>query len=233
MNGSRTTSAPTMQPPSRMSAPRTRRRDKLDPDPAVRRDILAAASQSLRENGVRGLSIAAVLERAGLSTRAFYRHFDSKDELVAAVFLETARAERRRLQRRMAAAATEIEAVAAWIDGRLDLAFDDNIKSDLRRLSLEAQSQTSASPGLVQPAYAEMLKPLSEALQHGLQRGVFHHIDPVTDAEFIQGVVWASTNRQWRTGDCDRAEVREDALRFCLRALGVAAEAIYQISSND
>jgi hypothetical protein len=78
-----------------------------------------------------------------------------------------------------------------------------------------------------------MLKPLREALQHGLQRGVFHHIDPVTDAEFIQGVVWASTNRQWRTGDCDRAEVREDALRFCLRALGVAAEAIYQISSND
>jgi AcrR family transcriptional regulator len=233
VNGSRTTSPPTMQPPSRMSAPRARRRDKLDPDPAVRRDILAAASQSLRENGVRGLSIAAVLERAGLSTRAFYRHFDSKDELVAAVFLETARAERRRLQRRMAAAATEIEAVAAWIDGRLDLAFDENIKSDLRRLSLEAQSQTSASPGLVQPAYAEMLKPLSEALQHGLQRGVFHHIDPVTDAEFIQGVVWASTNRQWRTGDCDRAEVREDALRFCLRALGVAAEAIYQISSND
>jgi AcrR family transcriptional regulator len=232
VNGSRTTSPPTMQPPDRMSAPRTRRRDKLDPDPAVRRDILAAASQSLRENGVRGLSIAAVLERAGLSTRAFYRHFDSKDELVAAVFLETARGERRRLQRRMAAA-TEIEAVAAWIDGRLDLAFDDNIKSDLRRLSLEAQSQTSASPGLVQPAYAEMLKPLSEALQSGLQHGVFHHIDPVTYAEFIQGVVWASTNRQWRTGDCDRAEVREKALRFCLRALGVAPEAIYQISSND
>jgi AcrR family transcriptional regulator len=233
VNGSRTTSPPTMPPPNRMSAPRARRRDKLDPDPAVRRDILAAASQTLRENGVRGLSIAAVLERAELSTRAFYRHFDSKEELVAAVFLEAARAERRRLQRRMAAAATEVEAVAAWIDGRLDLAFDDNLKSDLRRLSLEAQSQTFASPGLVQPAYAEMLKPLSDALQHGLQRGVFHHIDPVTDAEFIQGVVWASTNRQWRTGDCDRAEVREDALRFCLRALGVAPEAIYQICSSD
>jgi AcrR family transcriptional regulator len=233
VNGSRTTSPPTMPPPNRMSAPRARRRDKLDPDPAVRRDILAAASQTLRENGVRGLSIAAVLERAELSTRAFYRHFDSKEELVAAVFLEAARTERRRLQRRMAAAATEVEAVAAWIDGRLDLAFDDNLKSDLRRLSLEAQSQTFASPGLVQPAYAEMLKPLSDALQHGLQRGVFHHIDPVTDAEFIQGVVWASTNRQWRTGDCDRAEVREDALRFCLRALGVAPEAIYQICSSD
>lgn len=211
------------------SAPRTRRRDKLEPDPAVRREILAAASTALREQGVRGLSIAAVLDRAKLSTRAFYRHFDSKDELVAAVFLETARTERRRLQRRMSAAANEIEAVAAWIDGRLDLAFDDTIKSDLRRLSLEAQSQTFASPGLIQPAYAEMLKPLSDALRRGLQDGVFQHIDPVTDAEFIQGVVWASTNRQWQTGDCDRAAVRDDALRFCLRALGVAPEAINQI----
>lgn len=216
-----------------MSAPRTRRRDKLGPDPAVHREILAAASTVLRENGVRGFAIAAVLERANLSTRAFYRHFGSKDELVAAVFLEAARAEKRRLQRRMATAATEIEAVAAWIDGRLDLAFDDNIKSDLRRLSLEAQSQTFASPGLVQPAYAEMLKPLSDALQRGLQGGLFHHIDPVTDAEFIHGVVWASTNRQWRTGNCDRAEVRADALRFCLRALGVARQAINQICSND
>jgi AcrR family transcriptional regulator len=211
------------------SAPRTRRRDKLEPDPAVRREILAAASTTLREHGVRGLSIAAVLDRAKLSTRAFYRHFDSKDELVAAVFLETARTERRRLQRRMSAAANEIEAVAAWIDARLDLAFDDTVKSDLRRLSLEAQSQTFSSPGLIQPAYAEMLKPLSDALQRGLQGGVFHHVDPVADAEFIQGVVWASTNQQWRTGDCDRAQVRADALRFCLRALGVAPEAIKHI----
>jgi AcrR family transcriptional regulator len=212
-----------MQRPDDESAPRTRRRDKLGPDPAVRREILAAASTTLREHGVRGFSIAAVLDCAKLSTRAFYRHFDSKDELLAAVFLEAARTERRRLQRRMSAAATEIEAVAAWIDGRLDLAFDDNVKSDLRRLSMEAQSQTFASPSLVQPAYAEMLKPLSEVLQRGLQSGVFDHIDPVADAEFIHGVVWAAIDRQWRTGHSDRACVRDRAMAFCLRALGAAS----------
>ena len=200
------------------SAPRTRRRDKLGPDPTVRREILAAASTTLQEQGVRGLSVATVLERAGLSTRAFYRHFDSKEELVAAVFLETARVEKRRLRRRMSAATTEIEAVTAWIDGRLDLAFDESIGSDLRRLSLEAQSQ---SPGLVQPAYAEMLKPLRDALQRGLRGGVFHHIDPETDAQFIHGVVWAGINEHWATGDCDRDELRERILRFCLRGLSV------------
>ena len=202
-----------------MNATRTRRRDKLEPDPAVRREILAAASMALREHGVRGLSIAAVLERAQLGTRAFYRHFESKEELVAAVFLETARVERRRLQRRMTAAATAIEAVAAWVDGRLDLAFDESIGSDLRRLSLEAQSQ---SPSLVQPAYAEMLKPLSDALQRGLRDGVFRGIVPATDAQFIHGVVWAGINQHWASGDCDRAALRERILQFCLRGLGEA-----------
>jgi AcrR family transcriptional regulator len=202
-----------------VSAPRTRRRDKLGPDAAVRREILTAASTVLREQGIGKLSVGAVLERAALGTRAFYRHFDSKDDLVTALFLELARAEERRLRRRMAAAATEVDAVAAWIDGRLDLAFgDDNIRSDLRRLSLEAQLQ---SPALVQPAYAEMLKPLSAALERGLRAGVFHHIDPVTDAQFIHGVVWAGINQQWATGDCDRKDLRGRMLRFCLRGLGV------------
>ena len=204
-----------------VSAPRTRRRDKLGPDPTVRREILAAASTTLREQGVGGLSIAAVLARAALSTRAFYRHFGSKDELVAAVFLETARVEKRRLQRRMAGATTEIEAVAAWIDGRLDLAFDDSVGADLRSLSLEAQSQTLASPGLVQPAYAEILKPLSDALQRGLDSGMFHYIDPVTDAQFIHGVVWAGIDQQWATGDRDRDDLRQRILNFVLRGLGV------------
>lgn len=212
-----------------MSAPRTRRRDKLAPDPAVRRQILSAASKTLREEGVGGFSIAAVLKRAELGTRAFYRHFDSKDELVAALFLDMSIVEERRLRRRMASARDEIDAVAAWIDGRLDLAFDDNIRSDLRRVSMEAQSQMFASANLVQPAYAQMLKPLSEALQRGMRDGVFHHVDPVTDAQAIHAVVWASIERQWAAGDCDRDEVRRRALRFCLRGLGVPTEAIARV----
>ncbi|HTQ18678.1 TetR/AcrR family transcriptional regulator [Mycobacterium sp.] len=205
-----------------MTRPATRRRNRLAPDPDVRRAILTAASKSVREQGVRGLSIATVLDRAQLSTRAFYRHFESKDELVAAVFLEMARVEKQRLRRKMAAADGPVEAVAAWIDGRLDLAFDDNIKSDLRHLSLEAQSQMFASPELIAPAYAQMLEPLIEALRHGLEQGVFHDIDPVADAQAIQGVVWACTERHWATGDSERAAVRQRVLRFCLRGLGEA-----------
>lgn len=216
-----------------MTRPVTRRRNKLAPDPDVRRAIVAAASEALREQGIRGLSIAAVLDRAELSTRAFYRHFDSKDQLVAAVFLEMSRAEERRLRRKMAKAANPVAAVAAWIDGRLDLAFDEKVKSDLRRLSLEAQSQMFAAPELIQPAYAEMLEPLVEQLQRGLNLGVFHDITPIIEAQSIQGVVWASTERQWAVGDCERAEVRLRTIRFCLRGLGVNPETVAEIASRS
>lgn len=216
-----------------MTRPRTRQRNKLAPDPDVRRAIVAAASEAVREQGVRGLSIAAVLDRAGLSTRAFYRHFESKDQLVAAVFLEMALVEKRRLRRKMAKTTNPVEAVCAWIDGRLDLAFDKKIKSDLRHVSLEAQSQMFASPDLIGPAYSEMLEPLIEQLRRGLSDGVFHNIDPVTDAQSIQGVVWTSTEQQWTSGVCQRAEVRERALRFCLRGLGVAPATIAEIAESD
>jgi AcrR family transcriptional regulator len=182
---------------------------------------MTAAADSVREQGVRGLSIATVLDRVQLGTRAFYRHFESKDHLVAAVFLEMAQAEKRRLKRKMDSAATAVLAVAAWIDGRLDLAFDETIRSDLRYLSSEAQSQMFASPSLVQPAYAEMLEPLVEAITRGLDSGEFHDIDPVAAAQSIHGVVWAGTEQQWATGDCDRAATRESIVRFCLRGLGV------------
>jgi hypothetical protein len=121
----------------------------------------------------------------------------------------------------MAAAATPIDAVIAWIDARLDLAFDDSVKSDLRQLSREAQSQMFASPELIAPAYAEMLAPLVEQLARGLEEGTFRDIDPTTAAQSIQGVVWACTEQHWATGDCERTEIRDRAVGFCLRGVGV------------
>jgi AcrR family transcriptional regulator len=202
-------------------AERTRAGRRLEPDPGIRRSIVAAATKAVRDEGVRGLSVAQVCRRAGIGTRAFYRHFDSKDQLVSAVFLEMARVETRRLRKRMAAASDPVDAVVAWIDGRLDLAFSDEVKSDLRQMSLEAQTQMFASPELVSDAYREILKPLVEQLESGRRAGIFPAIDPTADALSIHGAIWASVERQWTTGDCDRGAVRDQVVRFCLRGIGV------------
>lgn len=196
-----------------------RGRPKLEPDPQVREEILAAAVAIVREEGVRALGISHVLARAQLSTRAFYRHFDSKDQLVAAMFLQMANFERQRLEEAMAGR-NPVDAVAAWIDGRLDLAFDEQIQSDLRKLSLEAQSQMFAAPELVGPAYAQMLRPLIEQIECGMRAGLFVEGDAEAAALSLHGVVWANVEQQWATSRCDRDEIRAGVQRFCLRGLG-------------
>lgn len=199
-----------------------RRRQKLGPDPGVREALVGAATEIVRDEGIASVSVARVLNRAALSTRAFYRHFDSKDALVRAVFLQMARIEMRRLKRKMAAASNPTEAVVAWIDGRLDLAFNERIRSDLRQMSLEAQTQMFAAPELVSEAYGEILTPLVEQLEKGKAAGLFPHINPAADALSIHGAIWASVERQWTTGECDQHDVREQVVRFCMRGLGVA-----------
>jgi AcrR family transcriptional regulator len=209
-----------------MESSSTGGRKKLDADPRVRIEILSAASKIVREEGVGALSVSQVLRRTQLSTRAFYRHFESKDQLVSAVFLEMARVEMLRLRRGMADATDPVRAVAAWIDGRLDLAFNDQIRSDLRKVSLEAQSQMFAAPELVGPAYSEILRPLIEQLRRGTDLGMFTDIDPDNEALSIQGVVWSSVERHWATAGCDLSDLRRRVQQFCLRGLGVTPELI-------
>jgi len=215
-----------MPPPDRAGG-----RQKLEPDPQIHAVILSAAAELVRTEGVQALSIAQLLNRTQLGTRAFYRHFDSKDHLVAAVFLEMARAEELRLAQRMSK--TEpVRAVATWIDGRLDLAFNQRIRSDLRQMSLEAQTQMFAAPELVAPAYREILRPLIEQLTRGRDLGLFGDIDPEGEALSIHGVVWANVERHWATAQRKPSEIRERVLRFCLQGLGVVPDVIAAVLTD-
>jgi AcrR family transcriptional regulator len=206
---------------------------KLAPDPDVRCAIVEAAAQSMRDQGVRGLNVAAVLERAHLSTRAFYRHFQSKEQLVAAVYSEMARDETQRLRTKMANAACPVEAVAAWIDGRLDVAFDEDAEIRLRPPPWAGEQSTAfSSSEMVSPAYHAILEPLIEQLQRGLELGEFQAIVPTTAAKSIDGAVWAVAQQQRATHHRGRSEVREGALRFCLRGLGVAPEMVEHVAGH-
>ena len=45
--------------------------------------IVAIASRRFREKGLAGLGIAELMKEAGLTVGGFYKHFDSRDDLVA------------------------------------------------------------------------------------------------------------------------------------------------------
>lgn len=191
----------------------------------MRAALVSAATELIRAEGVQALSVAHVLGRTQLSTRAFYRHFDSKDQLIAAVFLEMAHVEVSRLRQRMSGA-DPVRAVLAWISGRLDVAFDQQIRADLRQMSIEAQHQMFAAPELVAPAYREILRPLVQELARGRDLGLFGDIDPEVAALSIHGVVWSNVERHWATASRDPSEIRDRVQRFCLGGLRLTPEAI-------
>lgn len=57
---------------------------------AVRASIVANAARALRRGGLSGVSIPALMKKAGLTHGGFYVHFKNRDELVAAAVLAAA-----------------------------------------------------------------------------------------------------------------------------------------------
>jgi AcrR family transcriptional regulator len=55
----------------------------------TRRHILDVASAQFRENGIAAVGLAGIMAEAGLTNGAFYTHFESKEDLVRAVLLDT------------------------------------------------------------------------------------------------------------------------------------------------
>lgn len=79
--------------------------------------IVKAASRRIRRDGIDHIGVADLMKQAGMTHGGFYRHFDSRDELVAEAVAEALAQGSRR-----AKASTELDrpaALAAIIDGYL------------------------------------------------------------------------------------------------------------------
>lgn len=64
---------------------------------ATRRRIVEAAGRRLKRDGIDGSGVAALMADAGLTNGAFYAHFASKEDLVAAAVVDQLRAQSERL----------------------------------------------------------------------------------------------------------------------------------------
>jgi AcrR family transcriptional regulator len=188
--------------------------------------LVKAALNILQMKGESGFTVNDVLAEAGLRTRAFYRHFASKDDLVIAAFSEGAETEAIRLRRRMAHAAGPLESVVAWIDARLELGFDQRVAANLRPLSQEAQGAQRRFPAHLKVAFDRMLAPLVEQLHAGQNDGTFGELCPLEDALAIHQVVWGVVEQRWSGFPLRRRETRQQVVRFCLGGLGVDASAM-------
>jgi AcrR family transcriptional regulator len=97
------------------------------------RRLLDAALDVMREGGT-GSSprVADIVAAAGLSNDAFYRHFASKEALVAALLEDGSARLRGYLEHQMAKERTAEGKVRRWVEGVLSQAADDDVATTTR-----------------------------------------------------------------------------------------------------
>ncbi|MGH3674685.1 MAG: TetR/AcrR family transcriptional regulator [Mycobacterium sp.] len=196
----------------------------MQPDTPIvcdRDGIIDAAYGCLSEPHSGPIPVAAILDRAGLSTRAFYRHFESKDEL----FLAMLRRESDALVGRLDRVADElpgdpVKQLTAWIGQVFALAHDPRLRLHVTVLDSDEVRTAKGYREARERSHADRERSLAAILQRGRDDGSFPLADPQPDAVAISAVV----SREMTTPNKgDPAELREARCRvvdFALRALG-------------
>lgn len=188
--------------------------------------LVEAGLRVIQRDGVAGATVGAVLAEAGLSTRAFYRHFASKDDLLLAVYATESDAAAARLAARVKDAGDPRAALEAWITETLALAFSSRRASRTRTLLAEGRRLEASHPGETARIVRSQLAPLEAVLEDGREQGVFPGAQPVDDARSIYAVTMALVTERLTTGARARGATasataaRDHVLRLCLPALG-------------
>jgi AcrR family transcriptional regulator len=184
--------------------------------------LMGAALRVLRRKGYAAATVADVLAQARLSTRAFYRHFRSKDELFLAVFEHDSRESSARMLERLAAVPEPLERLAAWVDEVLSLAYEPRRARRTRTFVHEAAVLRADHPAEFVSLAQAVQEPLLRILEQGRAAGAFPAAEPEVDTASIRAVTWSLVEARFAGGGApDAAAARAQVLRFCLPALGV------------
>jgi TetR/AcrR family transcriptional repressor of nem operon len=126
--------------------------------------IVKAASRRIRRDGIGNVAVAELMKQAGLTHGGFYRHFDSRDDLVAEAIVEALAQGSQRVQ--ASASLSGPAALAAIVDGYLTRLHRDKpetgcavaaLPTDVARCDPRARSAYSSQVR----SYLELLRELT------------------------------------------------------------------------
>ena len=189
-----------------------------------RRRIIEAAYRCLSDSHREPVTMSTILHTAGVSSRAFYRHFRSKDDLVLALLQEGADEIAARVDR---VAAAEIgspaDQLATWIGEIFDLMVDPRRRMQMAVIDSEEVRSAAGYRDMRERSHASRERSLADILRRGRATGAFPLADPDHDAVAISALVSRilSSVAPEDVQAVKQAESR--LLDFALRAVGAVA----------
>lgn len=186
-----------------------------------RQGIIDAAYGCLFEPHSGPIPVAAILDRAGLSTRAFYRHFSSKDELFLAMLQQEADALTARLDRVAdETSADPVQQLTEWVEAMFVLARDPQLRMHLTVIDSDEVRAAKGYRETRERLHADRERSLQRILQRGRDDGTFPLTKPGPDAVAISAIVSRELTISGPGTEEDLERSRARVLDFALRALG-------------
>jgi AcrR family transcriptional regulator len=163
------------------------------------RRLLDAAMVVMRRCGTDSRPrVADIVAEAGLSNDAFYRHFPSKDALVAAILEDGTDRLLSYLAHQMAKEATPEGQVRRWVEGVLAQAADQDIATTTLAVLWNAGSVGQGLPSASRPLGALLRDPFA----------ALGSAAPDADATFVaHAVVGVMSDHLWGRSRPSRAEI--------------------------
>lgn len=194
--------------------------------------LIRTAYDLLDESGLEGLTIRAVLSRAGLARRAFYERFQGKDDLVLAVFDSSLRAAALQFRQITEQCDGPVEALRAIVTGIVVGQLGQDRMGANRRgaaLSREHLRLAQTRPAELNSALEPLLDLIGGHVGEGIARGVFRQADAQLQARLIYNLVSTTVHTVLlaeEEGVADRAvdrtgreELANELWDFCRRAI--------------
>jgi AcrR family transcriptional regulator len=197
-------------------------------EPADELRLLFDATLRLMErNGYADASVAGILAEAGLSTRSFYRHFLSKDQLLCALYRAEAERVAERIEARVSGAPDPLVALDAWIAEIISLGFHRGKAARIALMSSPGAMRADGYGDEIRHAATLLTRPLEALLAAGQRDGAYPLAEPVPDARHIRSVTWAAAGlNPLREVSGSQEQAVASVRSFCWRALGVIPRGI-------
>lgn len=177
------------------------------------RRLLEAGRQAMRECGTSARPrVADIVAAAGLSNDAFYRHFRSKDALVAAILEDGMEQLTSYLVHQMGKEPTPERQVRRWVEGILAQAVEEDVAATTRAVFWNSQSITE------RPSLASANAPLARLVEEPFT--TLGSPDPALDAGLVaHAVVGRLSDHLWAGSRPSRREI-DHLVDFVLGAVG-------------
>ena len=169
--------------------------------------------------------VSDILADAGLSNQAFYRHFQSKEELLLAVLDQGGRQLDEYLRKRMAAQEHPVDKIRAWIRGFTAQAIRPKAADATRPFMFPSARLYERFPEEIPAVEWLFLDSVSAALKEAKKaKLVRSDLDPATDGLFMYDLIKNWLERQLRQEplppEAEIAKRAEKLEAFIMKAIG-------------